>query len=93
MLLRKTFMAALAASSLFLASLNSAPALAADPTCTITITQSGSQVDGTNNADVICIIADNVTVNALGGNDTIVDNGNNNTIYMGDGNDVFVPGT
>jgi hypothetical protein len=93
MLIRKTFMATLAATSLFMAGLNSAPALAADPTCTITITQSGSQVDGTNNADVICINADNVTVNALGSNDTIVDNGNNNTIYMGDGNDVFVPGT
>ena len=92
MLLRKTFMAALAATSLFLAGLNAAPALAVNPTCTITIARSGSQVDGTNNADVICINADSVTVNALGGNDTIVDNGNNNTIYMGDGNDVFVPG-
>jgi hypothetical protein len=57
--------------------------------CTITITTSNTTVDGTANGDVICINADNVTVNALGGNDTIVDNGTGNIIYLGDGNDIY----
>jgi len=65
------------------------PAMAADPTCTITITTSNKTVNGTGLGDVICINANNVTVEALGGNDTVIDNGENNTINLGDGSDEY----
>jgi hypothetical protein len=75
-------------AALLLSGLTPVPANAT-AACTITITTSNTTVDGTANGDVICINADNVTVNALGGNDTIVDNGTGNIIYLGDGNDIY----
>ena len=74
--------------ALLLSGLTPVPANAT-AACTITITTSNTTVNGTNNGDVICINADNVTVNALGGNDTIVDNGTGNIIYLGDDNDIY----
>lgn len=66
-----------------------APAMASNPSCTITVTLSNQTVTGTSAGDVICINANNVTVNALGGNDTVIDNGEGNTIYLGDGSDEY----
>ena len=62
----------------------------ANPTCTITVTESNSTVNGTSSGDVICLNADNLTVNALGGNDTVIDNGTDNTINLGEGLDVYM---
>ncbi|MFM2024790.1 MAG: hypothetical protein RLZZ56_803 [Actinomycetota bacterium] len=69
--------------------LTATPAMAADPTCTITITQSNQTFKGSGNADVICINANNVIVEALGGNDMVIDNGENNVINLGDGSDEY----
>jgi hypothetical protein len=57
--------------------------------CTITIATSNITVEGTNDDDVICLNADNLTFNALGGNDTVIDNGSNNTIFLGEGLDIY----
>jgi len=67
-------------------------ARAADPICTVTITESGITYNGTNNSDFICIDADNVTVNLFDGDDTVIDNGIDNVINLGDGSD-FLDGT
>ena len=66
-----------------------APANAADPTCTINITESNTSVEGTNLGDVICITGDFNTVYSLGGDDTVVDEGIENTIYLGEGFDSY----
>ena len=65
------------------------PAMAADPACTITVVQSNKTQLGTGVGDVICINANNVTVEALGGNDMVIDNGEGNTINLGDGSDDY----
>jgi hypothetical protein len=62
---------------------------AADPVCTINVTESNTTVQGTNLGDVICITGDNNIVNALGGDDTVIDDGNDNTINLGEGFDIY----
>ena len=62
---------------------------AADPVCTINVSESNTTVQGTNLGDVICITGDNNTVEALGGDDTVVDDGMNNTINLGEGFDTY----
>ena len=62
---------------------------AADPVCTINITESNIEVQGTNLGDVICITGDNNTVYSLGGGDTVVDDGISNTIFLGEGFDSY----
>lgn len=74
--------------------LTATPAIAATPSCTITESQSGTPgaqrvVTGTGNGDVICLNGNYLTVEALGGNDTVVDNGDHNIIYLGDGSDNY----
>jgi Ca2+-binding RTX toxin-like protein len=70
-------------------SLSPIAAQAADPVCTINVTVSGSTVSGSGLGDVICINADNVIVDALGGDDTVIDNGENNTVNLGEGDDTY----
>lgn len=62
---------------------------AADPVCTINVPESNTTVQGTNLGDVICITGDNNTVEALGGDDTVVDDGMGNTINLGEGFDTY----
>jgi Ca2+-binding RTX toxin-like protein len=62
---------------------------AADPVCTINITESNIEVQGTNLGDVICITGDFNTVYSLGGDDTVVDDGIANTIFLGEGFDSY----
>jgi Ca2+-binding RTX toxin-like protein len=62
---------------------------AADPVCTINVTESNTTVQGTNLGDVICITGDNNIVNALGGDDTVIDDGIDNTINLGEGFDIY----
>jgi hypothetical protein len=86
--------AALTISALFAGMFTATSATAAAPVCTITISTSGTaqeqnSVSGTNNSDVICIRANYVTVLALAGNDTVIDYGDNNVIYLGDGSDNY----
>jgi len=66
-----------------------ASANAADPVCTINVTESNTTVQGTNLGDVICITGDNNIVNALGGDDTVIDDGTDNTINLGEGFDIY----
>lgn len=51
-------------AALLLSGLTPVPANAT-AVCTITITASNTTISGTNNGDVICLNAGNVTVNAL----------------------------
>lgn len=81
--------AVLAALALSFGTLTATPAHAELPACTIVVDQSGVTVDGTEFADVICLNADNVTVNALGGDDTVIDNGVDNIVNLGEGFDIF----
>ena len=86
----KKFGISLVAVSALIAGLFTAtPAMAIDPSCTVTISQSNQTFKGSGAADVICINANNVTVEALGGNDMVIDNGDNNTINLGDGSDEY----
>ena len=62
---------------------------AADPVCTINVTESNIEVQGTNLGDVICITGDYNTVYSLGGGDTVVDDGIANTIFLGEGFDSY----
>ncbi len=88
--MKKSFFVSLVAILTLTASgLPATTAGAAEPTCTINITDSYTTVQGTNLGDVICITGDNNTVYALGGNDTVVDNGINNTINLGEGFDIY----
>lgn len=66
-----------------------APALAADSVCSITITESNTSIQGTNLGDVICITGDYNTVYALGGDDTVIDEGIENTIFLAEGFDSY----
>lgn len=66
-----------------------APKSDAATKCSITVTQNGAEIEGTSGADTICIVASNVTVNALGGNDSVIDSGINNTVSLGPGNDTY----
>ncbi len=89
-LVKKSFFVSLVAILTLTASgLPATTAGAAEPTCTINITDSYTTVQGTNLGDVICITGDNNTVYALGGNDTVVDKGINNTINLGEGFDIY----
>ena len=56
-------------------------AQASDPVCTITVAGNNVELQGTNLGDVICITGDYNTVYSLGGDDTVVDEGTDNTIY------------
>ena len=67
-----------------------APAHAALPDCTLTVTTDGQTIDGTNGNDVFCLDADDVTVNLLGGDDTVIDSGAGNTTNLGEGDDTFI---
>ena len=92
--MKKIATAALTISALFAGLFAATPAIAAAPACTITISTSGTaeeqhSVEGTNNSDVICIRANYVTVLALAGNDTVIDYGDHNVIYLGDGSDNY----
>jgi hypothetical protein len=62
---------------------------AADPVCTINITESNIEVQGTNLGDVICITGDYNTVYSLGGDDTVIDEGIDNTIFLAEGFDSY----
>ena len=66
-----------------------APALAADPVCSITITESNTSIQGTNLGDVICITGDYNTVYSLGGDDTVIDEGIDNTVFLAEGFDSY----
>jgi hypothetical protein len=57
--------------------------------CSITVTQNGAEIEGTSGADTICIVASNVTVNALDGNDSVIDSGIGNTVSLGPGSDTY----
>lgn len=79
-------------SALLAGMISATPASAAvtlDPTCTKVITQNNSKYTGTANGDIICIDADFVTVESLGGNDKVIDYGTGNTIYLGNGSDEY----
>lgn len=85
---RKTFLSLLTSLAFLAAPLGSATA--ATPDCTVTVSDSNTIYNGTNSSDVICITGNNVTVNALGGDDTVIDNGDNNIINLGDGYDYYI---
>ena len=87
--MKKIGISLVAVTALIAGLFTATPAVAADPACTATVTQSNSLFKGTGNADVICINANNVTVEALGGNDMVIDNGEGNTINLGDGTDEY----
>ena len=88
--MKKTIFAAITAIfSLITSGLSATSAGAVEPACTITISTSYTNIQGTNLGDVICITGDNNTVYALGGNDTVVDDGINNTINLGEGFDIY----
>ena len=87
--MKKLGISLVAVATLITGLLNSTPALAADPVCTINVTSNDAQVQGTGAGDVICITANHVVVNALGGDDTVIDNGVGNVINLGDGNDTY----
>ena len=79
-------------AGLFAGMITAVPASAAvalDPSCTKVITQDNSKYTGTANGDIICIDADYVTVESLGGNDKVIDYGTGNTVYLGNGSDEY----
>lgn len=57
--------------------------------CTITVTESNVEVQGTDGPDVICIVGDNNTIYAGGGDDVVTDDGTGNRIYLQDGADIY----
>jgi len=88
--MKKLVVSLVAITTLITGLFTAAPAMAAvDPSCTVTYTVNGATITGTGGGDVICLDADNLTVNALGGNDTVIDYGSNNTINLGDGADDY----
>lgn len=76
-------------SALLASSVGSPPANAADPACTINVSESNVTIQGTNLGDVICITGDNNLVSALGGDDTVIDDGLDNTVNLGEGFDIY----
>ena len=88
--MKKLAVSLVAITTLITGLLTAAPAMAAvDPSCTVTYTVDGATVTGTGLGDIICLDADNLTVNTLGGNDTVIDYGSNNTVNLGDGADDY----
>lgn len=88
--MKKSFLvAASALIALFSTQLSAVSASAVEPVCTINVPQSNDQISGTNLGDVICITGDNNVVNALGGDDTVIDDGTDNTINLGEGFDTY----
>jgi hypothetical protein len=88
--MKKSFLvAASALIALFSTQLSVVWASAIEPVCTINVPQSNDQISGTNLGDVICITGDNNVVNALGGDDTVIDDGTDNTINLGEGFDTY----
>ena len=87
--MKKIGISLLAVTALIAGLFTATPAMATNPACTVTITQSNQTFKGSGAADVICINANNVTVEALGGNDMVIDNGDNNIINLGDGSDEY----
>ncbi|MEY4275744.1 MAG: hypothetical protein RIS26_207 [Actinomycetota bacterium] len=87
--MKKMGISLVAITSLIAGIFSVTPVAAAELTCTQTVTTSGITVQGSNNGDVICLNANNVTLNALSGNDTVIDNGTGNIIYLGDGDDTY----
>ena len=79
-------------STLLAGMITATPAAAAvtlDPSCTKVITQDNTKYTGTASGDIICIDADFVTVESLGGNDKVIDYGTGNTVYLGNGSDEY----
>jgi Ca2+-binding RTX toxin-like protein len=88
--MKKLGLSLVAITTLISGLITAAPAMAAvDPSCTATYSVDGATVTGTNAGDIICLTANNLTVNMNGGNDTVIDYGSNNTINLGDGNDTY----
>ena len=87
--MKKIGISLVAVTALIAGLFTATPAVAADPACTVTITQSNQTFKGSGANEVICVNANNVTVEALGGNDLVIDNGENNTINLGDGSDDY----
>lgn len=77
-------------STLITGMFTATPAYAAvDASCTKVITQDNSKYTGSSNNEIICIDADFVTVESLGGNDKVIDYGVGNTVYLGNGTDEY----
>lgn len=57
--------------------------------CTITVTESNVTVNGTPDADVICVLGDYNTILTGAGDDQVIDEGIGNTIFLGEGNDGY----
>ena len=89
--MKKLGISLVAVTTLITGLLSAAPAMATalDPSCTIIANVDGATITGSSNGDIICLDADNLTVNALGGNDTVIDYGSNNTINLGTGADEY----
>ena len=89
--MKKLGISLIAVSTLITGWIGATPAMASavDPSCTIIARVDGQTITGTSSGDVICLDADNLTVNALAGNDTVIDYGSNNTINLGDGADDY----
>lgn len=59
------------------------------PLCTISIPYSNISFTGTGGGDVICLRGNNITIDTLAGDDTVIDYGDNNHIFLGDGFDRY----
>ena len=62
---------------------------APETTCSITVSESNITVTGTDLSDLICILGNNDVIQALDGDDKVVDDGTGNVVYLGDGNDSY----
>ena len=89
--MKKLGISLVAVTTLITGLIGATPAMATalDPSCTIIASVDGATITGTSNGDVICLNANNLTVNALGGNDTVIDYGSNNTVNLGIGADEY----
>ncbi|MEY2676945.1 MAG: hypothetical protein RL510_965 [Actinomycetota bacterium] len=87
-MVRLNWVSLLAAVTLAGTSLTALPA-AADPVCTVTIAENATTWNGTNSSDVVCVTGNDNIINTLGGDDTVIDDGEGNTVNLGDGIDVY----
>lgn len=87
--MKKLGVSLVAISSMITGLITATPAYAVDASCTKVITTSNSTYTGSATNEVICIDADYVTVNALAGNDKVIDYGNGNIVNLGNGNDEY----
>lgn len=62
------------------------------PLCTINIPYSNISFTGTGGGDVICLRGNNITIDTLAGDDTVIDYGDNNHVILGDGFDRYEGG-